>query len=79
MAQAVSAVETSRKERLVLVRVPAFVAEHWLKVAPECDAPLGVVQPQGGGHLMVNLLPQAEVQRPLRQARRVPGKLPARV
>ena len=47
MAQAVSAVETSRKERLLLVRVPAFVAEHWLKVAPECDAPLGVVQPQG--------------------------------
>ena len=42
-----SAVETSRKERLLLVRVPAFVAEHWLKVAPECDAPLGVVQPQG--------------------------------
>ena len=39
--------ETSRKERLLLVRVPAFVAEHWLKVAPECDAPLGVVQPQG--------------------------------
>ena len=41
-----SAVETSRKERLVLVRVPAFVAEHW-KVASEGDAPLGVVQPQG--------------------------------
>ena len=46
MAQAVSAVETSRKERLVLVRVPAFVAEHWKK-ASEGDAPLGVVQPQG--------------------------------
>ena len=41
-----SAVETSRKERLVLVRVPAFVAEHW-KVASEGDAPLGVVQAQG--------------------------------
>ena len=41
-----SAVETSRKERLVLVRVPAFVAEHW-KVASEGDAPLGVVQYQG--------------------------------
>ena len=46
MATQSSAVETSRKERLVLVRVPAFVAEHW-KVASEGDAPLGVVQPQG--------------------------------
>ena len=33
-------------EELMLIRVPAFVAEHWLGDASETGAPLGFVQPQ---------------------------------